>query len=232
MDSPWNAASRPVIGRRSIMATAAAMAGFIVLLWNLSGSHGEWPSHRLGVGDRPSSPAWTLVVAGTDNDVLWRPADGLAELSASAPFGSSPVTTIVRPSPPEGSIIVELRRMVLELANTERRQHGCSPLRADPQLRRSAQSHADDMAIRNYYDHNTPEGAGPGSRMRAAGYQWSGWAENLLRGSFNPASTVGGWMASQGHRRNLLNCAWTDTGIGVNLSSTGPWWAQDFAVRS
>ncbi|MEV4872072.1 CAP domain-containing protein [Streptomyces syringium] len=44
-------------------------------------------------------------------------------------------------------------------------------------------------------------------------------------GSIGPASNIEGWVASQGHRRNLLDCTWTDMGIGANLSPTGPWWA-------
>lgn len=68
--------------------------------------------------------------------------------------------------------------------------------------------------------------------MLGAGYHWSAWGgENHLRGTLNPAATIQGWMKTQGHRHNVLDCAWTDTGIGLNLSSTGPQWTEDFATR-
>lgn len=37
-------------------------------------------------------------------------------------------------------------------------------------------------------------------------------------------------MRSPTHRDNILNCAFRDIGVGVNLGSDGPWWVQDFAV--
>ncbi|WP_338933157.1 CAP domain-containing protein [Streptomyces netropsis] len=172
----------------------------------------------------------TLVVAGADADLPWW-GEGFSELSPSDPFGRSRTAEIDWSTPARTSVIAEFRRMLLELANAERRAHGCKPLKSDPRLQRSAQSHVDDMALRNYHDHNSPQGANPGDRMLAAGYHWSAWGENLLRGSLTPAATMQGWLTSYGHRHNILDCAWTDTGIGLNLSSLGPWWAQDFATR-
>ncbi|MEV4868626.1 CAP domain-containing protein [Streptomyces syringium] len=231
MDSSWHPESRRVPGRGLSLALVATMAGFIVFVWSLSGSQVDWSSRSQNVGYRPPGPVWTLVVAGVPGDMGWEPREGLTGLPAAGSRVSSPAALGIWSSPALVDSVDGFRRIILDLVNGERRGHGCGPLRLDPQLQRSAQSHADDMAVRNYYDHNTPEGADPGFRMLAAGYHWSGWGENLLRGSLDPKSAVEGWMASHGHRHNILDCAWTDTGIGVNLSSTGPWWTQDFAVR-
>lgn len=38
-------------------------------------------------------------------------------------------------------------------------------------------------------------------------------------------------MDSPGHRANILNCAFKDIGVGVNLTANGPWWVQDFGAR-
>ncbi len=121
---------------------------------------------------------------------------------------------------------------VVDLVNDQRAQHGCGPLTVDPRVRKAAQAHSDDMAARNYYEHNTPEGVDPGTRMTNAGFRWSSWAENIFKSPKDPATALKGWMESPGHRANILNCSYKYTGVGVNLSSNGPWWTQDFATGS
>ncbi|MGW7576996.1 CAP domain-containing protein [Streptomyces sp. NPDC054765] len=121
---------------------------------------------------------------------------------------------------------------IVELVNAQRAQHGCGPLTVDPRLQAAAQGHSDDMAARNYYEHNTPEGVDPGTRMTKAGFPWGSWAENIFKSPKDPATAMQGWMDSPGHRDNILNCSYKSTGVGVNLSANGPWWTQDFATHS
>ncbi|MFJ6350480.1 CAP domain-containing protein [Streptomyces sp. NPDC054835] len=134
-----------------------------------------------------------------------------------------------RAAPAAAGTAAQYIDQVLALANTERRKAGCEPLRSDARLRTAAQRHADDMSDRDYYAHDTPEGRSPGDRITAAGYDWSTWGENIFRGPHTPAEAVDGWMNSEGHRRNILNCAFKEMGVGVNLTPNGPWWVQDFA---
>lgn len=121
---------------------------------------------------------------------------------------------------------------IVDLVNSQRAQHGCGPLTVDPRLQNAAQAHSDDMAARNFYAHDTPEGVDPGTRMTRAGFRWGSWAENIFKSPRTPAEALKGWMDSPGHRDNLLNCSYKVTGVGVNLSSNGPWWTQDFATRA
>ncbi|MEV6250096.1 CAP domain-containing protein [Streptomyces sp. NPDC051742] len=120
---------------------------------------------------------------------------------------------------------------VLALVNAERERAGCGPLRAEKHLRTAAQGHADDMSARDYYEHASPEGRDAGDRMSDAGYAWSTWGENIHRGTTTPSRTVEDWMDSPGHRANILNCSFKDTGVGVALTADGPWWVQDFGAR-
>ncbi|WP_050986770.1 CAP domain-containing protein [Streptomyces somaliensis] len=129
-----------------------------------------------------------------------------------------------------GGTAADHARRVVDLVNAERAGAGCPALRVDDRLQRAAQGHADDMAARDYYAHDTPEGRGPGDRIGAAGYRWSTWAENIHRGPGDPAAAVRGWMESPGHRANILNCAFRDIGVGVTLRSNGPWWVQNFGA--
>ena len=94
-----------------------------------------------------------------------------------------------------------------------------------------AQAHSQDMATRNYFDHNTPEGKSPFDRMTAAGYAFSSAAENIAAGQRTPADVVTAWMNSAGHRANILNCGLTQIGVGYATGgSYGVYWTQDFGT--
>lgn len=56
------------------------------------------------------------------------------------------------------------------------------------------------------------------------GYSWSALAENIASGQTTAEQVVNGWMNSKGHRENILNCTYTETGI----SKVGNYWTQIF----
>ncbi|MFF6791798.1 CAP domain-containing protein [Streptomyces filamentosus] len=120
---------------------------------------------------------------------------------------------------------------VIALVNAERDRAGCGPLRAEARLSRAAQGHADDMAARDYYAHDDPEGRDGGDRISAAGYSWSAWGENIHKGPKTPERAMEDWMDSPAHRANVLNCSFRDIGVGVTLTADGPWWVQDFGTK-
>lgn len=117
--------------------------------------------------------------------------------------------------------------MVLH-TNIERARNGCPRmLRSDDRLVAAARGHSADMAARDYFDHVSPEGEGPGDRAAAQGYtQWSG--ENIALGHPSAEAVVDGWMDSDGHRANILNCESRAIGVGAVDSSRGIYWTQMF----
>ena len=114
------------------------------------------------------------------------------------------------------------------MTNQERADNGCdTPLHVDDRLVAAAQGHSADMAARDYFSHASPEGLGPGDRTAAQGYpQWSG--ENIAMGYPTAADVVAGWMDSDGHRANILNCDSVAIGVGAADSSDGIYWTQVF----
>ncbi|MBO0651312.1 CAP domain-containing protein [Streptomyces triculaminicus] len=123
-------------------------------------------------------------------------------------------------------------QQVVDMVNAERARHGCSPVTVNAKLQAAAQGHSDDMAARDYYAHTSPDGRGPGDRISAAGYRWSTYGENIFKSPKDARTAMDGWMKSPGHRANILNCAFKEMGVGVNFSSNGPWWTQNFAASS
>ncbi|HZC27301.1 MAG TPA: CAP domain-containing protein [Actinopolymorphaceae bacterium] len=141
-----------------------------------------------------------------------------------------PRRTKTAPNAPQPTQQESYEAEVVRLTNVERANRGCAALRVDSRIVQAARAHSDDMAARDYFDHNSPDGGTPWDRMRAAGYDAPA-AENIARGYPTPESVVDGWMHSSGHRANILNCDNKAIGVGVHLGSGGPWWTQDFGYN-
>ncbi|GAB4424660.1 MAG: hypothetical protein OHK0015_03770 [Chloroflexi bacterium OHK40] len=103
---------------------------------------------------------------------------------------------------------------ILALVNAERAAAGCGPLTLDTRLTAAAQSHSEDMATNNFFDHVGSNGSSPGARATAAGYNWRTVGENIAAGYTSAEAVMAGWMGSAGHRDNILNCAYTHLGVG------------------
>lgn len=110
------------------------------------------------------------------------------------------------------------RSAILCVLNAERAKHGLPALARNRLLERSSQRHSDDMALRKFFGHETPEGTGSHTRINLAGYllPWTG--ENIYWGEgpkSTPVGAVEGWMNSPGHRANILRPQYTEVGVGV-----------------
>ena len=103
---------------------------------------------------------------------------------------------------------------LLNETNAERIANGQSSLAASGQLIAAAQNKANDMATRDYWSHNTPEGNPPWIFVDAQGYEYFKVGENLATGYSTEAATVDAWMASPSHRANMLDNAYSEVGFG------------------
>lgn len=105
---------------------------------------------------------------------------------------------------------------VIELTNNARSQNGATPLAENAQLDLAAKNKLDDMFTQQYFDHISPQGNGPGYVVSQAGYNYLVVGENLAMGGFaNDTDLVNAWMASPGHRANILNHDFVDIGVAV-----------------
>ena len=130
---------------------------------------------------------------------------------------------------------------VLSLTNEARAQGGCcgaqgcfdasAPLTLEPALRTSARAHALDMAQRDYFDHDTPEGLSPFDRMREAGYRGCALGENIAAGQRAPQEVLESWLGSPGHCANMLQPGFRVLGVGYARTDAGSlhdFWVQNF----
>ncbi len=119
---------------------------------------------------------------------------------------------------------------VTDLVNQERANAGCTvTLRTDERLRDAARGHSADMARNNYFSHVSQDGRTFVDRIANAGYpRRDAAAENIAYGYATPADVMKGWMNSEGHRTNILNCAYKAIGVGLAYRGNTPYWTQDF----
>jgi hypothetical protein len=104
---------------------------------------------------------------------------------------------------------------VISLSNNQRTANGLPGLNYNSQLASAAQAKAQDMFAKNYWAHYAPDGTSPWSFITASGYSYTTAGENLAKDFDTSAGVVNGWMGSSGHRANILNSAFVDTGVAV-----------------
>jgi len=147
---------------------------------------------------------------------------------------------------PNEEDVARVRTATLCLINRERVDDGEAPLALDAQLEQAAQGHSDEMVAAGYFEHVGPHGDRPVDRMRAAGYlngSEVGYevAEDIAWGTLwlaTPRSIVAAWMASPGHRANILDPGFRSTGVGVSPHApvsladgqAGATYTQDFGA--
>jgi uncharacterized protein YkwD len=137
-----------------------------------------------------------------------------------------PESRVAGATPQSGAL--DFEQQVLDLVNQQRASNGCAALRDDSKLTVAAREHSADMANQGYFDHNSPNGATPWDRIKAAGYADPS-AENIAAGQPTPTDVMNAWMNSEGHRANILNCSSKAIGIGFwRGGSYGTYWTQDF----
>ena len=91
---------------------------------------------------------------------------------------------------------------------------------AHPALEQAAGAHAAALARRGVLDHTGEEGSDPGTRARAAGYDYARLVENLAAGMDDARPVLDIWLARPGHRSNLLRPRVRDAGIAC---ARGTW---------
>lgn len=205
------------------VAGAAGAAGAAGTSGPAGAVRGEGVSGASGAltGARPAdtgnrSPAHTGIRSPADTGIR-SPADALTAFLAG-----------LDPTRPE-------RRALLRV-NTRRLAAGCGALAVDPHLQRAAHTYAAEMVRTRTFSHTSAGGLGPTERARAAGWSRGGVGENISMGfRDDPHGVVDdrehGWMHSDGHRANLLDCDWTRTGMGYDPGTVDPAYAAGSWVQ-
>lgn len=154
--------------------------------------------------------------------------------------------------------ILELEKNVHDLINIERQKNSLPALDWNEKIATVARKHSQDMANRNYFSHDSPEGKDLIYRNAQEGFTCAirigntiyGGAENIHQDNLYGSTTstngiitshdwksqeelansiVNGWMNSPNHRENILRPIWKTQGIGIAIASNDKVYAtEDF----
>jgi uncharacterized protein YkwD len=122
---------------------------------------------------------------------------------------------------------------IVDLVNQAREQNGLAPLQVNSSLVEAAQIQSTDMAELGQFDHNLPGAALPTleSRAQYVGYNYSFLGENVAFNYPDANTVMAGWLASPGHRANILNADYTQIGVGIAYDAQGePYYTQEFGA--
>jgi uncharacterized protein YkwD len=150
--------------------------------------------------------------------------------------------TMSTTNPTKGSASPELVNTVQDIinhTNSFRQAEGLPEVKSNRQLMEAAQEFAQFMASTDRYGH-TADGSTPAERAKQYGYNPCIISENIAYQYRTSGFTseelarefVQGWQESPEHRKNMLNPAVTETGVGVDRSEqTGYYYAVQMFGR-
>ncbi|TYQ16909.1 UNVERIFIED_CONTAM: dockerin type I repeat protein [Acetivibrio alkalicellulosi] len=117
-------------------------------------------------------------------------------------------------------VVESLEKEVFDLTNAFRVRHETRVLSSQSVVMSwcdkaalAARNHSEDMHIRSYYAHNSPDGLTHTQRLNSSGVIFSRCGENILQQAQCAIEAHVAWINSVGHRWNILN-SYTHTGVG------------------
>jgi hypothetical protein len=114
-------------------------------------------------------------------------------------------------------------------------------------LDHSARQHSGEMAMFNYFSHNSLDGGTAGERIKSYYTLSQTWGENIAAGNVDPIATMHQWLCDKatststvccddgascdGHRQNMMRSTFQALGVGYALDAGAQYdhyWTQDF----
>lgn len=143
------------------------------------------------------------------------------------------------PAPAAAAEAAQVAERVVEGTNAFRKSQELEPVQADPALETAAQRFARFMAKTGKYGHGA-DGRRPPARAQAAGYDYCIVSENIAyqyrsagfaSAAALAAELIEGWKYSPEHRKNMLEPAVTETGVGIAQAEDGRYYAVQMFGR-
>jgi uncharacterized protein YkwD len=144
--------------------------------------------------------------------------------TAPVPTSSQPTQNFSAPLPiqqatkvaPKKTNVLTVAGVIAE-TNGQRAANGnLPPLAENATLDDIATLRLDDMFAQQYFAHVGPQGESAITVASSVGYDHLALGENLALGNYaGDAGVVGAWMASPGHRANILDTHYTQIGVSA-----------------
>ena len=159
-------------------------------------------------------------------EVYWDSVNGCVQVESNKPYtGEAPAKA--EPDKPEShpepavpandADVDAMKQDIIDRTNALRKENGIAALAANDKLMQAAQVRADEMAASGAYSHTRPDG-----RKNTTVTDCPYVGENIhriadwsLQGKTISEAAVWSWNLSGGHRDNLLEKNYAETGVGL-----------------
>jgi uncharacterized protein YkwD len=148
-------------------------------------------------------------------------------LLTAAPAVTATTTTTITTLP-------AAETQMIGLLNAQRSALGLVPLQLDTRLTAIARARSADMAAKNYFAHQQPDGLWAWDLMNQAGIKWYAVGEIIGRTGgivlADSGTTVAAeWKASSAHYALITSSAYNYLGVGLAVDATGRYiWSVEF----
>lgn len=193
------------------------------------------------VEESPTTPEPKTKEATPPAEVQPTPAPPIGGPPAQAPpIQTPPANTPPAEIPSEtpkvsdsnGEYLSAVEQQIFNMVNAEREKAGVPKLTYNKTMEKYARIKSKDMADRNYFAHEDPEGKLITETMNRDGVTYNSWGENIAYLGGNPSDAASQfmnmWMNSQGHRENILSPNFTSMGVGVFNNGNKVYATQEF----
>jgi uncharacterized protein YkwD len=144
----------------------------------------------------------------------------LGVATSGAEAAGQPTRALTAANALEGAVLAEL--------NAVRRAHRLTPLRVSRPLGAAADAHSRAMGRFGFFEHESRDGTAFWHRVKrfygSRGYGTWSVGENLLwaTAGIDARRAVELWMASPGHRKNILTGRWREIGLAAVTVAGAP----------
>lgn len=106
---------------------------------------------------------------------------------------------------------------IIDSTNKERQKANLQPLKENSALSYAAYLRAKDILKFQDFSHEATKSGNREVRYvsQVVGYRYSNIGENLALGGDDPNSVMAGWLNSTGHKDNILNRDFDETGVAI-----------------
>jgi len=104
---------------------------------------------------------------------------------------------------------------LLNQTNAERAKSLEPALKLNDKLNQAAYLKVQDMFADQYWAHNSPDGTAPWKWFGDVSYNYNSAGENLAKNFTTTSAAMAAWMASDGHRANILNADYREVGFAM-----------------
>lgn len=159
---------------------------------------------------------FSLIV--TSNNTVGMIRQDLIKKTVSSPSNTTTPATPSTPSQsPSTATGTSNEELILKLMNAERAKNNLPALKMDAKLLEIAKLKSNEMVAKDYFLHTSPTYGTPFDMMKNFGIAYKAAGENIA-GNSTMENAVKAWMASEGHRKNILSNAFNYAGVGVTKS--------------